>query len=184
MKKIVTFGISLVSTAMLSASIIDWDLPNLTTGRGEPLVPSVDNIVFILTSESSFDRESGKITTDTTPTPISNNVKLDGTYAWGTWKDSNSSGGTYYMTFYNDGNYYALDNGSRDAITVVASADNPNADSRVPGAETTGSLYLAEDPRFSSSGVVKTIAPQVPEPATAALALAGLALLIRRRRTV
>ena len=183
MKKIVTFGLSVAATAMLSASIIDWDLPNLTTSGGEPLVPSVDNIVFILTGESSFDRESGKITTETTPTPTSNDVNSDGTYAWGTWKDDNSSGGEYYMTFYNDGNYYALDNGSGGAITVMATADNPEADPRVPGSEKTGSLYLAADPSFSSSGV-KTVAPQVPEPATAALALAGLALLIRRRRTV
>ena len=180
MKKIVTFGLSVAAVAMLSASVIEWDLPNLSTGGGTALTPSVDNIVFILTSNATYDEGSGKITPSATPTYTSNDVNTDNGYSWGTWEDSNSSGGEYYMAFYNDGKYYAINDGTGGAIKVLATADTPEADRRVPGSEKTGSLYVAET---MPSGV-RTVAAQVPEPATAALALAGLALLIRRRRTV
>ena len=183
MKKSLTFAVSLASAAMLSASVIDWELPNLTDGKGNALSISDSDIVFLLESSYTYDGATGLF--DVSSAPSGNNVinDQDDEYTAGTWTDSNTAGGTYAMAFYDSssGKYYAISDGNSGYMTVSASADNPNADPTIPNSSTSGSLSYDDFP-VSATGTVSTVAQQVPEPATAALALAGVAMLIRRRR--
>ena len=98
---------------------------------------------------------------------------------YGSYSDTvNTSPAQYIMAFYNseNHNYYALDDGSGSPILV--SVDNANAQNAV----TDG--YAGYSAEANGVSTVKTMAQQVPEPTTAALALAGVALLVRRRRLV
>ena len=68
MKKKLSIALSLASAAMLSASVIEWDLPNLTSGDGKTAL-SASDVVFLLVSDSSgLVDSSGVVDTTTAPT--------------------------------------------------------------------------------------------------------------------
>ena len=178
MKKFLAFSAAVAIVASLQANTIEWSLPALTDGTGNDIAYTVDDIVFISTaSPTSYDSTSGKITGTT---PSGSNTYIDGSdqgdpdkYLVGFWEDSLTGGGDYYMAYKgSDGTFYALA-GDSGAVTVTAPA---SGDPLVPGSES-GHKLLAD-----SSDTVRTVAPTVPEPATAVLALAGIAMLIRRRK--
>lgn len=180
MKKKLSIALSLASAAMLSASVIEWDLPNLTSGDGKTAL-SASDVVFLLVSDSSGLVDSSGVVDTTKASNVGmTSVEFDdGSYMYGSYSDTvNTSPAQYIMAFYNseNHNYYALDDGSGSPILV--SVDNANAQNAV----TDG--YAGYSAEANGVSTVKTMAQQVPEPTTAALALAGVALLVRRRRLV
>ena len=177
MKKFLALSAAVAIVASLQANTIEWSLPALTDGTGNAIDYTLDDIVFISTaSPTSYDSTSGKITGTT---PSGSNTKIDGSepgdtekYLVGLWEDSLTGGGDYYMAYKgSDGTFYALA-GDSGAVTVTAPA---SSDPLIPHSGS-GKVFL------DSSDTVKTVAPAVPEPATAVLALAGIAMLIRRRK--
>lgn len=182
MKSKITFALSVGFAAMLSASVIEWDLPNLESGNGTAL--DLDNITFLLVNDATdTDLVDGRGVIDRTKTTAVSGASsgvdfTDNGISYGSYADTigDSTGGTakYIMAFYNpeNMNYYAISDGSDGWVTV--SVDN-SPEARMNAA-------VNGNPTFSSPTTVSTISPTVPEPATAALAFAGLAMLIRRRR--
>ena len=176
MKKYLAFTAAVALVASLQANIIDWSLPTLTDGNGNDIDYSMDDIVFISTTASGIDYDSvsGKIT-GVTPSGSNTLIDEDTTdkYIAATWTDTLSAPQTYYMAYKgSDGSYYALeDSGAAYQVTVSGGGDP-----LIPGSGT-GSAFRGDD-----ADTVKTVAPAVPEPATAVLALAGIAMLIRRRK--
>ena len=176
MKKFLALSAAVAIVASLQANTIEWSLPALTDGTGNDISYTVDDIVFISTaSPTSYDSTSGKISG--TPHESGSNTMTDyddvDKYIAGVWTDSLTGGGAYYMAYKGaDGTFYAL-SGDSGAVTVTAPA---SSDPLIPGSGS-GKVFLAD-----SSNTVRTVAPTVPEPATAVLALAGIAMLIRRRK--
>ena len=173
MKKFLALSAAVAIVASLQANTIEWTLPALTDGTGNDIDYKLDDIVFIsMADPTSYDSTSGKIT-GTTPSGSNTLMESDDDYMWGIWTDSLTGGGNYYMAYKGaDGTFYALE-GDSGAVTVTAPA---SSDPLIPGSGS-GKAFLAD-----SKDTVKTVAPTVPEPATAVLALAGLAMLIRRRK--
>ena len=179
MKNLLTFAVSVASVGMLTAATIDWELPNLTDGDGNA-IQNVDmsKIVFILEDDSTYTSSDGKIVVndDSTLSTGSNTLIYDDPLQ-GTWTDDNPGGGTYYMAFYNGSNYYAISDGGGHAMTVEVGSDPT-----VPNSPGQGAVVFSDEVWDNGSvGTVATSVP-VPEPATAALAFVGLAMLIRRRK--
>ena len=179
MKKRLSLAMSLASAVMLSASQIEWDLPNLTTTAGDTTTPlNLNNIVFLLTSDATSVND-GVIENATAVANADQGVDyIAGGYTYGSYYDDISTGtANYIMAYYNseNGKYYAISNGSDGYITASV---NNDADPR--------NVVTGGYAGFSAVGNgmtrATTVAQSVPEPATAALALAGLAMLIRRRR--
>ena len=182
MKKSLSFAIALSSAAMLSASVIDWELPNLVDNNGD-LSYDIDDIVFIFDSDDimSYDSTTGKITVkDTELLNSGSNTEIDTDPLQGTWSDSNTLAGSYYMALKSGSDYYAISDGNDGVMTVEVLANNGNA--LIPGGSTDGKGTVTFSDAVWTEGSVHTVAPSVPEPATAALAFAGLAMLIRRRK--
>jgi len=179
MKKQLSLLLSVASVAMLSASQIEWDLPNLTTTAGDTTTPlNLNNIVFLLTSDATSVKD-GVIENATAVSGADQGVDYTaGGYTYGSYEDNiTSSPANYIMAYYNseNGKYYAISDGSDGYIT--ASVDN-GADPRNVVIDGYASFSAVKNGMTSAT----TVAQSVPEPATAALALAGLAMLIRRRR--
>lgn len=184
MKNILSFAATLGLVGLLGATTIDWELPNLTDGSTDAnaIEVGIDDIVFILQDANamSYDSSSGIITvTDSTQVNSGSNTLIDTDPLQGTWTDSNTAGGTYYMAYKSGSTYYAISDGSDGVMTVVTTADSGN-DPLTPGGAVNGTATFSDS--VWESGTIKTIATSVPEPATAALALAGIAMLVSRRR--
>lgn len=186
MKKRLSFAVSIASAALLSASTINWELPNLTDGDGTSLEwgDNAANIVFILASDAGTPAEGVFQVADGYVVSGSNVVKdQDDEYIAGTWTDSNTSGGNYVMAFYDGESYYAISDGAGGYLQVTAPAEN-SGDPLVPGSSV-ASYHPFSDDVTSVSTVAQTVGggstPSVPEPATAALAVVGVAMLLRRR---
>ena len=154
MKKFLALSAAVAIVASLQANTIEWTLPALTDGTGNNIDYTVNDIVFIsAASPTSYDSTSGNMS--------------------GIWEDSLPGGITYYMAYKgSDGTFYALA-GDSGAVTV----DAPASEDPLMPHSGSGKVFLAD-----SSNTVSTVAPTVPEPATAVLALAGIAMLIRRRK--
>ena len=87
------------------------------------------------------------------------------------------------MAFYDGESYYAISDGAGGYLQVTAPAEN-SGDPLVPGSSV-ASYHPFSDDVTSVSTVAQTVGggstPSVPEPATAALAVVGVAMLLRRR---
>ena len=173
MKKFLAFSAAVAIVASLQANVIDWSLPNLTDGSNNPVSYTLDDIVFIPTAAPTT-YNAGVV--NGTPSSGSNTlIDSDDGYMAGTWTDNLSDATTYYMAYAGaDGKYYAIDNGGA-AYTVTV--DPTTANPLVPGSGQ-GEALLGD----SGATSVSTVAAAVPEPTTAVLALAGVAMLIRRRK--
>lgn len=177
MKKFLAFSAAVGIVATLSANTIDWSLPNLQNADNGTINYQLGDIVFIPTAApTSYDSTEGVITG--TPGDNGSNILIDqetgeNGYMAGTWTDDLNSSTTYYMAYKGkDGTFYSINDGTGAAVTVTSSDDplkpgDPNA-----------TVDLATD-NTTVHTVNHTV---VPEPATAVLALAGVAMLIRRRK--
>ena len=178
MKKKISLAVSLASVTMLSASVIEWELPNLTDGAGKnDLTVSAANIVFIADAAAPVDG----IISGTPAEGGRNTIEdQDETYTAGTWTDSLTGPHTYYMAYKSGDTYYAISDGKGGVITAAVTG---NEDPLLPSSQYSGNVsYSSFAP--DKDGKIGTVAQSVPEPATAALAFAGLAMLLRRRRAV
>ena len=180
MKKSLSIALSLASATMISASVIDWEIPNLTDGDGHALSYDVDDIVFIADVPGVYDSATGKLNPDPAPSGANKLIDQDDKYMAGTWTDSLSGPVTYYMALKSGNSYYALSDGNNSAM-IVSVSDTTGADPLIPDSAVGAKVRYASF-TTTPSGTVGTVAPSVPEPATAALAFAGIAMLIRRRR--
>ena len=176
MKKFLAFSAAVAIVASLEANTIDWSLPTLLeSGNGDTVNWNIDKIVFVPTaSPTSYDSTSGVIT-GTPATGSSVAFDEDDDYIAATWTDNLTSPTTYYMAYQGgDGVLYAIaDPTLGTAYQVSTSA----GDALIPGS-TSGNALLVNESVTS----ISTVAQAVPEPATAVLALAGIAMLIRRRK--
>lgn len=173
MKKFLALSAAVALVATLQANMIEWSLPALTDGSDQAVSYTLDDIVFIPTATpTSYDDATGKISG--TASGSNTLIDSDDDYVAATWTDSVTTPTEYYMAYKgSDGVFYALNDGAGDPVTITTTASDPLN----PGSAANGSVFLAD-----SSNTVKTVAPAVPEPATAVLALAGIAMLIRRRK--
>ena len=178
MKKFLAFSAAVAIVASLQANTIDWSLPTLLeSGNGDTVNWNIDKIVFVPTaSPTSYDSTSGVIT-GTPASGSSDAFDQDDDYVAATWTDNLTGSVEYYMAYQGgDGVLYAIANPEGGgAYTVTA---NSAGDPLIPGSKS-GNALLAQDESVTS---VSTVAQVVPEPATAVLALAGIAMLIRRRK--
>ncbi len=177
MKKKISLAVSLASVTMLSASVIEWELPNLTDGSGKnDLTVSAQNIVFIADAAAPVNG----IISGTPAEGGSNQIEdQDETYTAGTWTDNLTGAHTYYMAYKSGDTYYAISDGNGGVITATVTG---NEDPLLPSSQYGSNVSYSNF--TTTNGKVGTVAQSVPEPATAALAFAGLAMLLRRRRAV
>lgn len=185
MKTRLTFAASLASAALLSASTIQWELPNLTTGEGDALDwgDSAANIVFILASDAGSPVDGVFQVADGYAVSGSNVVKdQDDEYIAANWTDDNTAGGDYVMAFYDSdsGSYYAISDGDGGYLQVTAPASG-SGDTLLPNAGVARFTPFNDSVTTSSTIASSVGGTQVPEPATAALAVLGVAMLLRRR---
>lgn len=175
MKKYLTFALSVCAATGLFANIINWELGNVTNDDGSSLT---DYDIVFLTSPSVDGPTSdadGKIdmTTASDNGGSSSEIQSDGEAIWGTWTDTVTTNPTqYYVAVKSGDTYYAVVDSNDAALTYTYTG---NASPSMGGTFESGS-----ETTYKTAGHV---AAAVPEPATVVMALAGVAMLIRRRKS-
>ncbi|MBR1835789.1 MAG: PEP-CTERM sorting domain-containing protein [Kiritimatiellae bacterium] len=175
-----SFALVGVLAASVGAMQIDWnidDVDSVLTTAGISSDGSSANWQYVfLTSDGN-----GKYSDNNGSNAYETGTEDGATWASGTWSDDLARGDTStYVVALWDGS--TVKNGNK----VVSVLQNNGSDVTVtaPGTDPSlnpGSYAPAIDASsLAVSGPAKSVT--VPEPATAALALAGLALLIRRRK--
>jgi uncharacterized protein (TIGR03382 family) len=182
MKKILS--LASVATLVLSAgaNTIDWSFSDVTV----PSTPENANWQYVfLTYGTASDPTTWEMAGSNTEYDSEKNGETGKVDAMGTWTDSATSTQSYVIALWDgvtqSGNrFYAYQNSDNSYVTVTASdlMGTPGTSAGLPG--TSGSVV--EQIAAGTNGVHLSSTPVVPEPGTAALALAGLALLIRRRK--
>ena len=184
MKKVFAFLSFAFVATVASANIILWNLPGLDDG-GSGILSGDYQIAFLTGVEVD---ENGVVTSFTDASGANTDYlhDSDATYDWytGTWKDSLTTSGTveYFATILSGGNYYTIKD-STDTI-VKFTFDSSTISSSPIGDPSFGKLDMTD------LGVAEIGAGErwtvsygaVPEPASALLALAGLACLCPRRK--
>lgn len=172
MKKYLTFALSVCAATGLFANIINWELGNVTNDDGSSLT---DYDIVFLTSPSVDGPTSdadGKIDMTTASSNDGSNTKINSNEEaiWGTWTDTVTTNPTkYYVAVKSGDTYYAVVDSGDKALTYTYQGSA----SPVAG----GTFESGSETTYHTVGHVA-----VPEPATAVLALAGVAMLIRRRK--
>lgn len=193
MKKILTLAVALVASASFAASI-NWGTTTKTAFGGSTVGGISATLVYIgasdLSAEATFTIEEGdtltklanKIGTATGSTATSTasgmaKGKLSGTYTF----DSGLNDGDYVavlLTYTSEGKtYFNLSKTVATSYDAVVGAWN-DASAVATYTYSGGSVENAKTGKLAAGGGWTA----VPEPSTAMLALAGLALLIKRRR--
>ncbi len=190
MKKILTLCLLVLSAASASALSFDWTISGIKFD-GVAIKKSTDvvgHLIYLgdggsysssyaLSKDSTADSIASAIGTkvDTSSTATSNAGKLTTTYTfdYGT-KDNGDVFGVLLSYTTGGKTYYNL---SSSTFTLSGIADETSS---LDAGTFSFSFDTAGEKNSISSGSGWTVA--VPEPSTAALALAGLALLIKRRR--
>ena len=167
MKKFLTFALSVCAATGLFANIINWELGNVTNDDNTTL--SDYDIVFLTDATQNTD---GTYTVGSGAASYNNgsssDIQTDGDAIWGTWTDDVKTNPTnYYVAVKSGDTYYAV--ADPNAVDGVLTYD-------YNGSATPSTFDSGSDTTY------KTVGHVVPEPATAVLALAGVAMLIRRRK--
>ena len=183
MKKILS--LASVATLVLSAgaNTIDWSFSEVEV----PSTPENAQWQYVfLTYENANNPSTWEMAgSNTDYDSEKNGTTVD---AMGTWTDTAPSTQSYVIALWDgvtqSGNrFYAYQNSDQSYVTVTAAQlmGTAGTSAGLPG--TSGSVVeqiAAGTGSYSNVSLSST--PVVPEPGTAALALAGLALLIRRRK--
>ena len=103
----------------------------------------------------------------------------------GSWSDTNNTAADYIVALWDgtSSTYYALKDGSGNYVTVNSAAFDQGwngGQGANPGASDAGAAAIETITANLASRTYTAAA--VPEPATAALALVGVAMLVRRRK--
>lgn len=184
MKKFFAFLSFAFVATVASANIILWNLPGLDDGDSGIL--NGDYQIAFLTGVEYDD--NGVVTSFTDASGANTDYlhDTDATYDWytGTWKDSLATSGTveYFATILSGGNYYTIKD-STDTI-VKFTFDSSTISSSPIGDPSFGKLDMTDlGLKEIENGERWTVSyGAVPEPASALLALAGLACLCPRRK--
>ncbi len=184
MKKVFAFLSFAFVATVASANIILWNLPGLDDG-GSGILSGDYQIAFLTGVEVD---ENGVVTSFTDASGANTDYlhDSDATYNWytGTWEDSLATSGTveYFATILSGGNYYTIKD-STDTI-VKFTFDSSTISSSPIGNPSFGKLDMTDlGLKEIENGERWTVSyGAVPEPASALLALAGLACLCPRRK--
>ena len=179
MKKILTFALVLATASIASAASLNWSMSGImdyATGTQK----TAGYAVYLFITEQSSDFGAKTTTISDVETMIKNGSALTDYIAASA--TSNAGGAVSGATGYNGTNF-----GAGDSLTAFAVIFN--------GSDiATATHYKVTDTKsasWTSSNGAKAVAfgsqansswTAVPEPSTAVLALAGLALLLKRRR--
>lgn len=175
MKKIFTLGLSLAAVVTVVANTINWSLTNFDVNQNGTTKTLSDYQIFLL--PETYTITDGVATTD--GTALESSVINYGTTVEGSVEvDDSITEANYLMALYSGGKYYALADGNSP---IVIPYDSSKLDP-YSGAYEAGDTLMGQEGAPSGSNY-HTVAAAVPEPATAVLALAGVAMLIRRRRS-
>ena len=184
MKKVFAFLSFAFVATVASANIILWNLPGLDDG-GSGILSGNYEIAFLTGVEVD---ENGVVTSFTDASGANTDYlhDSDATYDWytGTWKDSLATSGTveYFATILSGGKYYTIKDSTDKTVTFTF--DSSTISGSPIGDPSFGKLDMTdlgvEEIANSERWTVSYGA--VPEPASALLALAGLACLCPRRK--
>lgn len=183
MKKFFAFLSFAFVATVASANIILWNLPGLDDG-GSGILSGDYQIAFLTGVEVD---ENGVVTSFTDASGENDYLHgSDATYDWyeGTWKDSLTTSGTveYFATILSGGKYYTIKDSTDTTVTFTF--DSSKISSSPIGDPTFGKLDMTDlGAAEIGAGERWTVSyGAVPEPASALLALAGLACLCPRRK--
>ena len=185
MKKVFAFLSFALVASVASANIILWNLPGLDD-NGSGILSGDYKIAFL----TGVEVDANGVVTSFTDATGSNKEYLhdsDASYDWytGTWQDSlSTTSGTveYFATIFAGGNYYTIKDSSANIVKFTydssALSGNPFVDPNWNKYDATdlGAEQIEKGERWTVSYGA------VPEPASALLALAGLACLCPRRK--
>ena len=184
MKKVFAFLSFAFVATVASANIILWNLPGLDDG-GSGILSGNYEIAFLTGVEVD---ENGVVTSFTDASGANTDYlhDSDDTYNWytGTWEDSLATSGTveYFATILSGGNYYTIKDSNDDIVKFTF--DSSTISSSPIGDPSFGKLDMTDlGLKEIENGERWTVSyGAVPEPASALLALAGLACLCPRRK--
>ena len=176
MKKILTLGLSLAAVATVVANTINWSLTNFEVTNADGSKGKLSDYKVFLLPET-YTITDGVATT--AGTAVESSVINYTDTVEGSADVGNLTGTKdFLMALYAGDKYYALTDGS---APVVINYDSAVVDP-YSGAFEAGDTLMGQN-GAPEGKTYRTMAAVVPEPATAVLALAGIAMLIRRRRS-
>lgn len=180
MKKTIPFAVAVLAASFAFSNSIEWALDNIDDYG---VVSGDYKVAFLNAASYEIDMKTGLASLKDGSSADGNNVYEEyvntgsDRYAYGEWQDNASAPTSYYLAIFDtaSSSYYALSesSGLDSADPYMISTSNM----AVSG------LYGDDSSKFIASDVLADKHFRVvPEPATAALALAGVALLFRRRK--
>lgn len=175
--------LSLLAIASVGAvaNTVSWNIDNLdTTGLSGDKTSTQWQYVFLTQGQDGLTRAGENTYVD--------NFEFEGsTLASGTWEDNANSSATYVVALWDGATpevWNVFKNG--DQYLTVAASDIIGGGGDAPVSDLTSGTLEALNAGPSNGaltlGNVSYSAQAVPEPATAALAFVGVAMLIRRRK--
>lgn len=184
MKKSITFALAALTASFAFSNTIEWALENVD-GLSKVVGNQGYEVALLNTAWYSVDEKTGVATVNSGATVNGENdySNYEDGYAYGWWKDDlesdpddSDTAATYYLAIFDTASstYYALADKKVQPTTPYAISTADMDQSGLYGEKEF--YYIASDVMDAKSFKV------VPEPATAALALAGIALLFRRRK--
>ncbi len=180
-KSLITFAVVLVA-GLTQAASLSWNITNVPLADGDT---SYTAMLFITEQAKDY---GGTVTSIDTVTSYANEGKFDDLAALAVVNNSYEGNIVNKATGYNGNNFGAGDSLKGIAIIIDASKKNYflTAEKSASWTSGTGAKTLGFASQANATwvpfGNSQPDQPDVPEPATGALALAGVALLFRRRR--
>ena len=174
--------LAVIAAACLSqAASLSWRMTAVKTTADASVNASNYTVMLFMTAQSKDPNFGVPNTTIAAVTELADAGDYDGLAALAAATGTTSNGGVNGATGYNGNNFGAGD--SLTAFALIIDADKKKYFTTTEKTASWGGSSGAQTLAFGTQGsaTYKDFGP-VPEPATGALALAGVALLFRRRR--